>query len=662
MMTLPHRPLPTLLLTLLLATGCGQSDSPPPSNPDAGGPDVEEDAGGEGDADVTSQPDRVVADILFPTETFVVQLDTILRPEAQAVNAAGEELDARVSFESSDPEVMEISSAGIAVGRALGAVTLTARAGDVQKAWPARVVSAPVASVEVVPANYTLQIGEAVEYVAVARDAGDVVIEDAGEPTWTTTDMGVASIDTRGIARALSVGTVEVVATIDGIEGRATLTVEEAPVDAVAISPRNPAAIYPLGSVTLEATALDELGDPMPWVELSWASSDTSVATVDGGVITGVAPGTAMISASYGDFTDEVEVDVIFSVQEVMAGEGAGCVISGEQLSCFGEGSQGQLGVGDLDDRAAPARLGYGPGLRDVSLGGGHGCLINAAGELYCWGRNDYGQAGDSAGDPVLAPAQILGARLSGGGRAEFLSVSAGAEHTCAVDDQGDIHCWGRNDARQAGHAGASTHLIQKVGGGHDFVLAAAGSRHSCGVTSDDFAYCWGAGDRGQLGDGTTTATPSEVPKFIDGGYTFAYLEAGEDFSCGLSPSGLPVCWGAGDRGQIGNGATADVNVPRTLALPVGSGLTALTVGRDHACGLYAGQALCWGAFDDGRLGRALSADQSSPEAASFAQRFVQIDAGDGVTCGWTEALEVFCWGQTPGAGATPAAVEFEDY
>ncbi|RVU41069.1 hypothetical protein EA187_19405 [Lujinxingia sediminis] len=651
-MTLPQRPLPTLLLTLLLAAGCGQSDSPPPTTLDTGSPDVEGDAGGEGDVD--ARPDRVVADILFPTETFVVQLDTILRPEAQAVNAAGEELDVRVSFESSDPAVMEISSAGIAVGRAPGVVTLTARAGEVQKEWPARVVSAPVASVDVVPANYTLRLGEAVEYVAVARDAGDVVIDDAGQPTWTTTDMGVASIDTRGIARALSVGTVEVVATIEGVEGRATLEIVEAPVDAVAISPRNAPAIYPLGSFELDAMALDEEGDPMPWVQLSWASSDTSVATVDGGVVTGVAPGRAMISASVGDIVDEVEIEVIFSVQEVFAGEEAGCVISGEQLYCFGQNSQGQLGVGDLNERLAPVRLGYGPGLRDVSLGGGHGCLVNAAGELYCWGRNDYGQVGRPGLTTELSPQRVDGRT--------YLAVSAGAEHTCAVEDTGDIYCWGRNDERQAGHSGASANIPRKVGGGHDFVLVAAGSRHSCGVTSDDFAYCWGANDRGQLGDGTTTATPSEVPAFISGGYTFAYLEAGEDFSCGLSPSGLPVCWGAGERGQIGNNATADVNVPRTLALPVGSGLSALTVGRDHACGLFAGQALCWGAFEDGRLGRALSDDQSSPQAASFAQRFVQIDAGDGVTCGWTEDLEIFCWGQAPGAGAVPAAVEFEDY
>jgi alpha-tubulin suppressor-like RCC1 family protein len=51
------------------------------------------------------------------------------------------------------------------------------------------------------------------------------------------------------------------------------------------------------------------------------------------------------------------------------------------------------------------------------------------------------------------------------------------------------------------------------VAGGHEFVQISAGRAHTCALTPDRIMYCWGRNLFGELGDGTTTdrLTPAKV-------------------------------------------------------------------------------------------------------------------------------------------------------
>ena len=83
--------------------------------------------------------------------------------------------------------------------------------------------------------------------------------------------------------------------------------------------------------------------------------------------------------------------------------------------------------------------------VADVALGQAHTCAISYGGALRCWGRNDSGQTGTgSAATPVLAPSTdpIL---------TNVTRVAASDEHSCAVDREGSLWCWGRNDDYRLG-------------------------------------------------------------------------------------------------------------------------------------------------------------------------------------------------------------------
>ena len=97
---------------------------------------------------------------------------------------------------------------------------------------------------------------------------------------------------------ALSVGTGVVIATVDGRQGSAQITVRVVPVVSVSVSPTT-ASVIVGGSTTLIATPRDSAGQPLFNRVIGWSSSNSSIATVNSsGVVTGVAAGSAIITAS----------------------------------------------------------------------------------------------------------------------------------------------------------------------------------------------------------------------------------------------------------------------------------------------------------------------------------------------------------------------------
>jgi alpha-tubulin suppressor-like RCC1 family protein len=75
----------------------------------------------------------------------------------------------------------------------------------------------------------------------------------------------------------------------------------------------------------------------------------------------------------------------------------------------------------------------------EIATGGGyHSCGRSTAGDLYCWGRNNFGQLGDGTNAQQSMPVLV---NPSFG----FVQTSLGGEHSCARDAAGMAYCWGRN-------------------------------------------------------------------------------------------------------------------------------------------------------------------------------------------------------------------------
>lgn len=240
-------------------------------------------------------------------------------------------------------------------------------------------------------------------------------------------------------------------------------------------------------------------------------------------------------------------------------------------LTCFGRDTSVEAS-GDVSVRSDTLlpRVIPVPGGRTWStatIGTGHGCAITADDRLYCWGSNSRGQlgVGTDSPDEIRSLSQVRPGTA-------WAAVSAALDHTCAIDREGALWCWGDNQHRQLGDPVEPllNNEPQRVGadGTATWQSVGLGNRHTCGLRRDNRVYCWGSGTRGELGglavdaESLISVLPVEVPG------TYQSLSVGRLVSCAIDPTGALYCWGRGTQGQIGNGESDDAYAPTRVCFP----------------------------------------------------------------------------------------------
>jgi alpha-tubulin suppressor-like RCC1 family protein len=319
-----------------------------------------------------------------------------------------------------------------------------------------------------------------------------------------------------------------------------------------------------------------------------------------------------------------------FTALGVNAEHNCGLTATGDAY-CWGFNTLAELGIGTTSgpERCGPGRFPCSSvpmpvvgSLSFIAVGAGvansHTCGLTAEGTAYCWGGNLYGQLGDgtTAGNETcysgfgLHPCSTIPVAVVGS--LSFVSVSAGAGHTCGLTVVGAVYCWGLNGNGQLGDGTTTNRSVPvPVAGGLTFTAVSAGFAHTCGVSGSGAAYCWGANNDGKIGDGTTHERPMPVP--VVGGLSFTSVSAGGNSTCGVTTLGRAYCWGQNTEGQLGDGTTQDRSTP----MPVVGDLsfTSLSAGGpEHVCGLTAsGVAYCWGSNRFGQLGDGTTNNSTVP-------------------------------------------------
>jgi len=246
----------------------------------------------------SGDPSLDVLSVAIQPKTASVLVGDSMRLSASIVMSHGN-VPPALSWNSSDASVATVSTDGVVHGKALGQVVIRAASSNKHDSAAVTITAPsplPVASVSLAPSSVTVTVGGTVGLVATLTDANGSTL--AGRTiTWASSNPGVATVNGSGVVTAAAVGSATITATSEGQSGTATVSVTTVPVASVTVSPTT-VSMQAGQTVQLSAMPKDANGTALSGRTVTWASSNVGVATVSGGVVSGVAAGSVTITAT----------------------------------------------------------------------------------------------------------------------------------------------------------------------------------------------------------------------------------------------------------------------------------------------------------------------------------------------------------------------------
>ena len=200
----------------------------------------------------------------------------------------------------------------------------------------------------------------------------------------------------------------------------------------------------------------------------------------------------------------------------------------------------------------------------EVSVGEAYSLALDTQGRAWAWCRNQVGQLGNGSTWDADVPRAVTmppGVTLK--------QVSAGDTHSLALDTDGKAWEWGQGMYGQLGidsTEDALTPVEVPMPAGMLPAYVYAGHLHSLAIDTQGDAWAWGYNYFGQLGDGSTDDALTPVAVEMSSGVSFTQVDGGFEFSLGLDAVGDAWAWGRNDYGQLGDGSTAESDVPVPVA------------------------------------------------------------------------------------------------
>jgi 6-phosphogluconolactonase (cycloisomerase 2 family) len=227
-----------------------------------------------------------------------------------------------VSWTSDDSGIASVSDTsptkGLVAGVAIGSTTISASFGGITGSAAVTVSDATLISITITP-DLSIAEGTVVQLTATGNFSDGTTQDLTTQVSWTSSDETVAQVSnvpgTQGLVTGLSVGNVSIGATFDGIEGSTTVTVSDAILTSIEITPPDPS----IGNgTTVQLTATGNFSDGTTedlTTQVSWTSGNNGIAEVNNeagsqGVVTGRSVGNTSISATLNGIEGSTTVTV----------------------------------------------------------------------------------------------------------------------------------------------------------------------------------------------------------------------------------------------------------------------------------------------------------------------------------------------------------------
>ena len=484
---------------------------------------------------------------------------------AKVFDADDHEIEATVEWESLDPAVAEVSESGVVEAKRVGETTIVARFEGLEASVDVFVTPRVVAAVGVFGDPVNVPLGDDVRLTLLVADANGREIEGKTAEGWSSSDPSVAVIDDAGVVHGVAMGQATITVLVDGVEGSAEIVVTGVARAGFALGKEHGCFLEPTGEAWCwgrnfygnvgdgtneDRNAPVRVAGGLLFRSLSAGAWQTCGVTLDrevfcwgwgafSGLIGGAEESSTAVLVDVGPFdfvSSEYFLNWAFDFQGY--------------ASWWGNGATMGLGLPEGLDTSTPLSMGAPQAWTSVKSSADHSCGLTASGRLYCWGNNYFGQLATAR---TIHSSSIPNEVFPG---QTVTAFGVGRGHGCATAD-GVAYCWG--DTTGSLKLGFSTigrsFVITPeavVANGHEFQAYAGGLAHTCGLEPNGRVWCWGVNWDGVLGDPQADGFVGvrNGPK----GIVFASIASGENFVCGVAVSGERYCWGSNSYGQLGAG------------------------------------------------------------------------------------------------------------
>ena len=259
----------------------------------------------------------------------------------------------------------------------------------------------------------------------------------------------------------------------------------------------------------------------------------------------------------------------------------------------WGENYDGELGNGKTDSTIVPICISdiegnelKGKNIVDIVKSGFFKVALDDNGKVYTWGSNVGGQLGNGTENDSSVPICISDTENSVLKGKNIKNISANGYTVCAIDDNGKVYTWGDNERGQLGNGTKNDSSVpicisdteNSVLKGKNIKNISANGYTVCAIDDNGKVYTWGKNNYGQLGNGKTTN--SSMPICISDVQNNALNNATITKSItrsidiyAIDDNGKLYAWGGNDYRQLGNGTTTSSNVPICMNDVTGSKL-----------------------------------------------------------------------------------------
>uniref|UniRef100_A0A0G4HP15 HYR domain-containing protein n=1 Tax=Chromera velia CCMP2878 TaxID=1169474 RepID=A0A0G4HP15_9ALVE len=321
------------------------------------------------------------------------------------------------------------------------------------------------------------------------------------------------------------------------------------------------------------------------------------------------------------------------------------------RLLGFGRNLQGQLGVGDFENRYAPTEVGGGSlgGFRAVCGGEEHSLAVTLNGTLVSFGSNWAGQLGVGRGvRNSSVPIRIQLPLSEGDG--EVVGVACGSFFSAAWTPTA-LFMWGRNDMGQLGLGGllrdpgddtgerAEADLVrflpQRVGGAlanRDIHDVAAGHKHTLALTSPGRQlYAWG--NWKGTDDDIVRFPPSTEPELVTVQHNPPNPQTTQSQTSSSNPGepeGEAAAPGGEREGESGGGDGRDTHRESQQPMSPPEVVLSIAAGGRHSLVLtHTASLYAFGRNDHGQLGVGGERNLDSPTRVPLPAGAVEVAAGE---------------------------------